>query len=411
MDDPGYDPFGGPMLADPYPFFALARERAPVFRSEAIGHWVVTRRADILAIFKDPAAFSAANTVQPVTGLSERARRILADGGWGLVPALGNNDRPGHDRFRRNVGRVFTARRVAALEPFVEERVHAALDGLVPRGGGDLVGAFLEELPARVILHLLGIPEDGAALVREGANHRVPFVWGRPSAREQEELAAAMVRFWDYLRAFVAERIAAPRDDLTSALLALRDGGGRVFTLDEIRSVLFAFLTAGHETTSSLLANGVRRLLEHPSAWRELRDDPGLVEGAVEEILRFDTSVVGWRRRTLRDVEIGGVPVPAGEQVLMLLGAANRDPGAFDDPEVFDIRRANASDHVSFGRGVHFCIGAPLARLEARTVLRVLTRRLPDARLVPGQDHGFVPNVAFRAPRRLLVEWGSGQRA
>ncbi|WP_241684307.1 cytochrome P450 [Actinomadura sp. J1-007] len=220
-----------------------------------------------------------------------------------------------------------------------------------------------------------------------------------------------MVRFWDYLRAFVAERIAAPRDDLTSALLALRDGGGRVFTLDEIRSVLFAFLTAGHETTSSLLANGVRRLLEHPSAWRELRDDPGLVEGAVEEILRFDTSVVGWRRRTLRDVEIGGVPVPAGEQVLMLLGAANRDPGAFDDPEVFDIRRANASDHVSFGRGVHFCIGAPLARLEARTVLRVLTRRLPDARLVPGQDHGFVPNVAFRAPRRLLVEWGSGQRA
>ncbi|WP_241684166.1 cytochrome P450 [Actinomadura sp. J1-007] len=158
MDDPGYDPFGGPMLADPYPFFALARERAPVFRSEAIGHWVVTRRADILAIFKDPAAFSAANTVQPVTGLSERARRILADGGWGLVPALGNNDRPGHDRFRRNVGRVFTARRVAALEPFVEERVHAALDGLVPRGGGDLVGAFLEELPARVILHLLGIP-------------------------------------------------------------------------------------------------------------------------------------------------------------------------------------------------------------------------------------------------------------
>ncbi|MFI0409402.1 cytochrome P450 [Actinomadura sp. 3N508] len=401
--DPGYDPFAGAMLDDPYGFFALARETAPVFHSALIDHWVVSRREDILAIFLAPGAYSAGNTIQPITELSEGARRVLAEGGWGLVPALGNKDRPGHTRFRRNVGKAFTPRRVARLEPFVAASAEAAVAGLRP--GDDLVGAFLEDLPARVILHLLGIPEDGVATVREGARNRVRFIWGRLTAAEQEDLAAAMVRFWDYLRAFVDDRLAAPQDDLTSALLAVRDGDDEVFTLDEICSVLFAFLTAGHETTSSLITNGVRRLLEQPGTWRALHADPDLIDGAVEEVLRFDSSVVAWRRRALRDVTVGGVTVPAGAQLLLLLGAANRDPGTFDAPDAFDIHRENASDHLSFGRGIHFCLGAPLARLEARTVLKVLTRRLPDARLVDPQRFEFVPNIAFRAPQRLLIEW------
>ncbi|WP_395969689.1 cytochrome P450 [Actinomadura sp. 1N219] len=401
--DPGYDPFSDAQLDDPYGFFALARETAPVFYSGLIDHWVVTGRDDILSIFMAPDSYSAGNTIQPITELSEGARRVLDEGGWGLVPALGNNDRPDHTRFRRNVGKAFTPRRVARLEPFITASAHAALDGLRP--GDDLVGAFLEDLPARVILHLLGIPEDGVATVREGARNRVRFIWGRLTPAEQEELAAAMVRFWDYLRAFVDDRLAAPRDDLTSALLAVRDGDDGVFTLDEICSVLFAFLTAGHETTSSLLTNGVRRLLEQPGTWRALHADPDLVDGAVEEVLRFDSSVVAWRRRALRDVTVGGVEIPSGAQVLLLLGAANHDPGTFEAPESFDIRRENASDHLSFGRGIHFCLGAPLARLEARTVLKVLTERLPDARLVDPQRFDFVPNIAFRAPRRLLVEW------
>ncbi|TDB89408.1 cytochrome P450 [Actinomadura sp. KC216] len=401
--DPGYDPFARGMVDDPYGFFALARETAPVFYSELIGHWVVTGRDDILSILMAPEVYSASNAIQPITEVGEGARRVLEEGGWGLIPVLGNNDRPDHTRFRRSVGRVFTARRVAGLEPFIAANTHAALDELRP--GDDLVGAFLEDLPARVILHLLGVPQDALAMVRKGSDNQVRFIWGRLTASEQEELATAMVRFWTYLRAFVDDRLAAPRDDLTSALLAVRDGDDGVFTLDEVCSVLFAFLNAGHKTTSSLLTNGVRRLLEHPGSWRALHDDPELIDGAVEEILRFDSSVVAWRRRALRDVTVGGIDISAGAPLLLLLGAANHDPATFDAPETFDIRRKNASDHLSFGHGIHFCLGAPLARLEARTVLKILTQRLPDARLVDPQRFEFVPNIAFRAPQGLLIEW------
>ncbi|GAA1933720.1 cytochrome P450 [Marmoricola bigeumensis] len=264
--DPGYDPFHDPMLGDPYPLFARAREEAPVFYAAQIDHWVVARRADILEVFRDLDSFSATNSITPITELGPGAQQILRDGGWGITPALGNNDRPEHLRFRRNVSRAFTARRVAELEPFITERAHEVVDGFAAAGEADLVSALLWELPARVILHLLGIPEESAPIVQEAADNRVRFIWGSLEPLEQERLAEAMVRFWAHLRQLVEERIASPRSDLTSALLEVRGGDDSVFTVDEICSVLFAFLTAGHETTSSLLANAVRRLLEDPTA-------------------------------------------------------------------------------------------------------------------------------------------------
>lgn len=400
-----YRPFETPMLDDPYPFFALARSEYPVFYSEQIDHWVVSRRNDILNVLGDPGTFSTANTIQPITALSERAAAILRDGGWGMVPALGNNDEPEHRRFRSNVNRAFTPRKVAQLEPFVTNLVNTELDGWDEHGECDLVSSFLNELPAKVILHLLGIPEEEASIVRDGADTRVRFIWGRPTAQQQEHLAAEMVRFWDFLRGLVHERRRTPTGDLTSDLLAVRDGDDTVLTVDEICSVLFAFLTAGHETTASLLANGIRRLLEHPTSWRELHADPSLVDRAVEEMLRYDSSVVAWRRRANQDTHIAGTPIRAGAQVLLLLGSANRDPETFDQPETLDIHRPNAADHLSFGHGIHFCLGASLARLEVRTVLRILSQRVPALRLASQHHFEFVPNVAFRAPLAVHVGW------
>lgn len=400
-----YDPFHEPVLADPYPFFAHARAEAPVFYSPAIDHWVVARYEDVKAALLDPATFSAANTIAPITPLSEEAVRILREGGWGQRPALGNNDPPDHARFRRNVQRAFTPRRVAELEPFVRVTVERGVDCMAPLGRADLMAEILYDLPALVILELLGIPEDGVPIVREAGDNRIAFVWGRPTPAEQEQLAAAMVRFWHYLRGLIDERLAEPRDDLTSALLAVRDGDDAVFTLDEIASVLFAFMTAGHETTSSLIGNAARRLLECRDVWAQLCAEPSLIPGAVEEVLRFDGPVVSWRRRTRRKVEVAGVAIPEGAQVLLLLGAANRDESVFDEPDELDIRRANATAHLSFGHGIHFCLGAALARLEARVAFEVLTSRLPTLRLAPGAEIRFVPNVSFRGPIALEVEW------
>ncbi len=402
---PVYDPFQEPLLADPYPFFAWARANAPVFHAHEIDHWVVSRYDDVKRILLDPETYSAANTLLPITPLCDEAQRILREGGWRQRPALGNNDPPDHARFRRNVMRAFTPRRVAELEPFVRETVRAALDRVESSGRADLMSELLYDLPAFVILQLLGIPDDGVPIVREAGDNRVVFVWGRPTPEEQVRLANAMVRFWLYLRSVIDERLAEPVDDLTSELLRVRDGDDSIFTLDEIASVLFAFMTAGHETTSSMLGNALLQLLRRPDDWTMLHDDPSLVSGAVEEALRFDSSVVSWRRKTNRSVEIAGVDVPEGAQLLLLLGAANRDDAVFDEPDAFDIRRTNATAHLSFGHGIHFCLGAALARLEGRVVLEELAQRFPTLRLASDGEISYVPNTSFRGPLRLEVQW------
>jgi cytochrome P450 len=402
---PLYDPFHEPLLADPYPFFAWARQNAPVFYAADIDHWVVSRYDDVKRILLEPETYSAANTLLPITPLCAAAQRILREGGWRQRPALGNNDPPDHARFRRNTMRAFTPRRVAELEPFVRETARSSLDRIEPLGRVDLMRELLYDLPAVVILQLLGIPEDGVPIVREAGDNRVVFVWGRPTLDEQVRLAGAMVRFWLYLRSVIDERLADPTGDLTSELLRVRGGDDAVFTLDEIASVLFAFMTAGHETTSSMLGNALVQLLRRPDDWAALREDPSLVPGAVEEALRFDSSVVSWRRKTNRSVEIAGVEVPEDAQLLLLLGAANRDDGVFADPDVFDLRRASATSHLSFGHGIHFCLGAALARLEGRVVLEELTQRFPSLRLTPDAEISYVPNTSFRGPLRLEVEW------
>jgi len=398
-----YHPFD--LVADPQPFYAIAHG-TPVFPCGEIDHWVVTGHANVKAILLDPETFSAANSITPVSPLCDEAQRVLRDGDWRLTPALGNNDPPDHARFRRNVHRAFTPRRIALLEPFVREVMERAVDRWPCSGRADLVADVLAALPARVILRMVGGADDLMPLIQEASRLRITFVWGRPAEAEQVALAEGMVQFWGRLRALVDERLADPRDDLTSDLLTVRNGDDTVLALDEIASVLFAFFTAGHETTSSLLGNAVRLLLREGEAWSRLHAEPALIPGAVEEVLRFDSPVVSWRRRTRRATTVAGVAIPAAAQVLLLLGAANHDPRVFPDPDVFALDRADANRHLSFGHGIHHCLGASLARMEARVALEVLTGRLPDLRLAEGQLE-VLPNISFRGPRALDVEWGA----
>ena len=248
------------------------------------------------------------------------------------------------------------------------------------------------------------MPASDIAEVKEGAENRLQFMFGRAGDDEQVAIAAGMARFWRYCEELADDRRARPRDDFTSDLVHTPDETGEPLTQQEVATILFGLLLAGHETTTNLLGNGLRRLLEQRDRWEALCADPALIPNAVEEVLRYDSSVIHWRRRTATEVELSGVTVPADADVLVAIGAANRDPAVFDDPDVFDIRRRNAHDHLSFGFGPHLCLGAPLARLEARVVFEELTAASPACASPTTSDFEFMPIIAFRGPTSLWVE-------
>jgi cytochrome P450 len=291
------------------------------------------------------------------------------------------------------------------MERFVRELTGSFLTERLSSGRADLVRDLAWDLPALVIFRVLGIPDEDVPRVKAGAESRLLLMWGRPSEDEQVRLAQGMAAFWRYAEALVENRAERPRDDFTSDLLLARDGDLPALNHHEVTQIVYELLTAGHETTTGLISNAMRQLLTHRSAWEEICRDASLIPNAVEEVLRFDSSVIAWRRQTTQAVDIGGVPVPAGANLLLLLGSANRDPAVFADPERFDIHRPNAREHLSLGQGAHYCLGAPLARLEVRVVLEELSARLPSLRLVPGQALRFQPNTTFRRPLSLLVEW------
>jgi cytochrome P450 len=223
---------------------------------------------------------------------------------------------------------------------------------------------------------------------------------------EQTQTVEKMTSFFDYIEDFVHHRSENLQDDYTSDLLRIRNEDENNLSLEEVVSIDYSLSFAGHETTTNLILNGLRQLLSRPGLWEELREDPSLIPNAVEEILRRDTSVIAWRRSTTRPVEIAGVKVPENERLMLLLASANRDESVFDNPDEFDIRRENAGKHLAFSHGIHFCLGAPLARLEAKIALELLTQRLPDLRLSPSdQEFEFDPNMSFRGPKELWAEW------
>lgn len=402
-----FNPFGDEYLADPYAFYRWAHQHAPVFYSPELQYWVVTRHTDIKQVLRDAETFSSRNATDPFTAVTPETAQIFRDGGYAMQRVLLNADAPTHTRIRRHVYAAFTPQRVAALEPRIRacaQRFIAQMHQL-PGQRGDIVAALTYALPALVIFMLIGLDDDDVPAIKAGSESRVLFTWGKPSAMQQAELAHSMVDFWQRAAAFVAKRAHNPQNDFTSDLIRLRNGDDSILSMGEITSVVFGLLLAGHETTTGLLTNALRQLLETPARWQALHADTSLIPAAIEEVLRFDTSVIAMRRWTTRAVEISGYHIPADANVLLLIGAANHDDAQFTDAQSFDPDRLNQRDHLSFGFGSHYCIGAPLARLEARVVLNELIAAFPTMRLSPNQAYDYLPNTSFRGPRHLWVEW------
>ena len=400
-----FNPWEGPYVDDPYPFFARARAEEPVFYSPLIDMWIVSGYDDIWAVLRDPAHFSAANALSPVSPFTPEAQQILIDGGYTLQPALTNNDPPGHTRVRSHINKVFSARRIAALEPRIRQFADTLIDAFVDDGHADLIRQFAYPLPILVVFSLIGIPQEDMEQVKAWCGNRVQFVFGKLSPEQQIDCARNMVAFWHYTRAFCEQRQREPQDDVASDLAAIVSRDPSALSMHELASIIFGLGFAGHETTTNLIGNAMTHLLTHRDAWQQISDDPSLIEKAVEEVLRFDGSVPLWRRVARQEVELGGVRIPKGAKLALLLGSGNHDEAYFECPEQLDIHRENARNHLAFGKGIHYCIGAPLARLEAKIALELFARRLPGLGLVPDQRIEFVPTVSFRGPKNVLVAW------
>ncbi|HVP30387.1 MAG TPA: cytochrome P450 [Myxococcota bacterium] len=366
-----YDPCAYEVHEDPYPLYRRLRDEAPVYRSDARGFFALSRHADVLAALKDVETFSNRNGVS----LDADAFHPGADATMSFLAM----DPPRHTRMRALVSRGFTPRRVADLEPRIRRLTTGYLDACVERGGCDFIADFSGRLPMDVISELLGVPVADRDVLRGWADtvvHRDDGVVGLPPAA-----AGAALRMLQYFQAHVAERSARPRDDLTGALLEAEIDGDRL-SEREILGFLFLMIVAGNETTTKLLANALYWLWRNPDQRDRLRADPALIPRWVEETLRYDNSSQALARIVVRDVELHGVRLREGDKVVLLIGSANRDERVFEQADRYDVLR-NTRASLSFGYGTHFCLGAALARLEARVALEEVWRRFPEYDVEP----------------------------
>jgi cytochrome P450 len=368
---------------DPYPHYHALRARTPVVFLPRAGYWAVLRHEDVTAVLKDPALFSSS---------------ILR----GFDSTLIGADPPAHTRVRRLVAETFTPRKLAALEAHIRARTDRLLDGIAGRAAFDLVGAVAMPLPVSVIAQLLGMATEDVDRLKRWSDAVVAGASGRPSPDERARIAAAGTEMERFLADHVARLQAEPDDSLLGDLVGGHPGGPPL-SGSEAASLARLLLVAGNETTTNLIGNTVLALLRNPGEWGRLRENRALVPAEIEETLRYDAPVQTVDRVTTRAVELAGVRIPAQARIGVMIGAANRDPSVFPDPDTFSIAR-DPHGHVAFGGGPHYCLGSFLSRLEARIVIEGLLDRLPELRAQQSMDEvELTRSLHLRGPRSLVL--------
>jgi cytochrome P450 len=404
VDHHGFEPFD---MKDPFPAYAELRRDEPVMFDERIGYYVVSRYDDVKATFDDWQSFSSENAQEPVRAMGAPAKKVMDDGGFTTYSGLSARIPPEHTRIRSIATKAFTPRRYKVLEPLIRQNVVRQIDEMLAKGEpGDILHDIAYDLPTITILTLLGVDTAMIPQVKEWSNSRAAMTWGDLSDDEQIPHAHNLVAYWKFCQQRVADSKANPGDDLVNDLVTLQ-AAGEPISDHEIASFLYSLLFAGHETTTTLISNAIRVLLSHPLAYDSIVNEPDKIPGAIDEVLRFSGSIVAWRRKATRDTEIAGVAIPEGSGVLLLMGSANRDDHVFPAPDSFDIGRDNARSHLSFGYGIHFCLGNLLAKLQAKVALEEISRRLPTLRMTSGADIDFGKNLSFRVPTSVPVEWAA----
>lgn len=406
-----YNPVSPETIEDPYPFYRRLHDEAPVYHVEDLDLWVLTRYDDVQTALRDPTAFSSQSGMGLLMGGGPPGRmrdfvRRQREGFAGLsydelagLRMLIMSDPPDHTRLRRLVNKGFTPKMIGQLEGRIREIATRMVDEMIAagaRGEADFVAHLACPLPVIVIAEMLGIPAERREDFKRWSDSVVGALSGIDKLRAQSESLEMVM----YFNEVIEERRAAPQHDLISMLVRNSEGGDSLNTM-EIVMFCVLLLIAGNETTTNLLSNGALVMFERPELCQRLRENPALIPAAVEETLRYDSPVQSLFRATTRPVTIGGVTLPADAAVQVLFGAANRDPQHYSDPDTFSLER-NPTDHLAFGWGIHLCLGAPLARLEARVATEVLLER--TLRIRPRGTPKRINSFLLRGLESLPIE-------
>ncbi|MFK4154848.1 cytochrome P450 [Streptomyces fungicidicus] len=402
LSDLAFDPWDPAFVADPYPAYAELREQGRVRYFEPTNQWLVAHHADVSALLRDRRLgrtyqhrFTHEEFGRTAPPPEHEPFHTLNDHGMlDLEP-------PDHTRIRRLVSKAFTPRTVERLKPYVEGLAGDLVTALADAGGGDLLKDVAEPLPVAVIAEMLGIPEADRAPLRPWSADICGMYELNPSGDAAAKAVRASAEFSEYLRELIAERRREPGDDLISGLIAAHDEDDDRLTEQEMISTCVLLLNAGHEATVNSTVNGWWALFRNPGQLAALRADHSLVPSAVEELMRYDTPLQLFERWVLDEIEIDGQVIPRGAEIAMLFGAANHDPAVFADPSRLDLTRAD-NPHISFSAGIHYCIGAPLARIELAASMTALLRKAPTLRLAAEPTRK--PNFVIRGLEGLAVE-------
>ena len=402
------DMFGGLSSAlfrqNPYPFYEQLRSMGRAVWMPGIlgrGAWLVTGHAECSAVLKENRFGKEA---EKVLGPEARDRfAVLGQGGFSTAKTMLFRDPPDHTRLRGLVNQAFTPRMLERLRPHIQAIAEDLTDNLSASGEADLINDYAFPLPIIVIAEMLGVPHSAQDEFKEWSNALVATL--DPTATQEAVAAAqeAITHFDEYFSGVIAERRKEPKDDLISLMIQARDEGDKLSEA-ELLATCRLLLAAGHETTVNLIGNGSLALLKHPEQQELLVSRPDLIVNAVEELLRYDSPVQLTARVAFEDLPIGDQRVKRGDQVLTILGGANRDPEHFERPEALDLTRQNANTHLAFAVGIHFCIGAPLARMEGQIALSTLLKRFPNVRLATDEELEYRGNITLRGLKALPVK-------
>lgn len=400
-----YNPLAPETLECPFPFYEAMRREAPVYQVPGAGFFIVSRYEDIVQVLKHPELYSS-NSGPGLAHFDAEIEAIYADG-YPRPNTLLSNDPPDHMRYRSLVNKAFTPRRVLGLEPGIRALAETLIDVFVADGRVELIARFAVKLPLTVIADALGVSRDDLDTFKRWSDASVAPLSGVLTREQELDCARQIVEFQHYFAARLDERRTEPRDDILTDLLNARLDGAAPLNTAEILSIVQQLLVAGNETTTNMIAAGTLLLLQNPEQLAAVRADPSLIPALVEEALRVESPVQGLFRSTKQATQIGGVEVPPGARLILMYASGNRDTRTFgDDADRFDVCRAANDDHLAFGRGIHYCLGAALARAEGRIAFEALIDRLPNLRLASdGNDLRHTPSFILRGLQKLYVEW------
>jgi len=399
------DPLDPEFLDDPYPHLKVARAECPIQHIPKYDMWLLTRYDDVRAVLKDAESFSSGNAHKPLFPLSDEVIKLLGEMGYKAGQPITGSDGEQHKRLRAKASQALalTPANLKLLERQVGAIAEKMVGELPEDGVFDIIEALTARFPAYVVYRFIGFPPEMDEQLLDWCMGRLRLVWSVSSNEEQLGMAKKLADYWKYCEAFMQEQLKAPSDGLAGNLIRLHLEDPQTLSLNEATTIVFGLVFAGQETTSNALGQTLRTLLEDPDRWRNLVRNPSMIDDVFNEVLRLTPPVAAWRRLSTRPSVFGDTEIPAGANLLVHLGSAGNDECKFAHADEFRPDLPGRGTHLAFGHGAHFCLGAPLAKVEARCLLQALIRQTPDLEMLKDQKIEVESTISFRGPKKLLV--------